>query len=106
LPAGTIIIGAVGIAEGGMIGTAVALDTPGENSCEVCAETRPPLAQSNTVHSAKQAPRSNHRTDVSRISAAMPDAVLNSNRGEFKPAAPVCDPKAGMLGACGPARLD
>jgi hypothetical protein len=99
LPAGTIIIGAVGIAEGGMIGTAVALDTPGENSCEVCAEIGRLVAQDNPKHSTAQAPCSNHAADVARISAAMPGAVLDLNRGEFKPIAPVCDLRIAMLGA-------
>jgi hypothetical protein len=106
LPAGTIIIGWVGIADGGMIGTAAAPDAPGENSCDVCAETWPPLAQSNTKHSAKQALRHNQAADVARFFAAMPAAVLDSNRGEFKPNVQVCRLQAIMLGACGPARLE
>jgi nitroreductase len=86
LPAGTIIIGCVGIADGGMIGTAVALEVPGENSCEVCAETAPPLAQSNAEHSTKQAPSNRQTGDVSRIPDLMENAVLDRNQGKFKPA--------------------
>jgi hypothetical protein len=86
LPAGTIIIGWVGIADGGMIGTAVAAEEPGENSCEVCAETGMPLVQNNPKHSAAKAPRNDNAVNVSRISVAMQDAVLGRNQGKFKPA--------------------
>jgi hypothetical protein len=87
LPAGTIIIGCVGIADGGMIGMAVAVDEPGENSCEVCAETGPPLAQSNAKHSTQQAPSNKQTGDVARSSDLMETAVLDRNQGKFKPAA-------------------
>jgi hypothetical protein len=92
LPAGTIIIGWVGIADGGMIGTAVALDAPGEKSWEVCAETRLLCAQNNTKHSTEQRPRNDIAADVSGI-LAMQDSVLGPNQGEFKPNQPRLSPK-------------
>jgi hypothetical protein len=50
-----------------MIGTAVALDEPGENSCEVCALTGLLCAQSNTKHNAEQRPRTEIAADVAAI---------------------------------------
>jgi hypothetical protein len=92
LPAGTISIGGVGIADGGMIGVAVALEEPGENNCEVCAPTTelcsPEQAQSNITNAAaRQTP-----ADVTRL--FMTDRILSltpmrrlfsPNRGDFKP---------------------
>jgi hypothetical protein len=98
LPAGTIIIGWVGIADGGMIGIAVALDVPGENSCELCAETRLLCVQNNTKHRAKQIPRIVTATDVSAI-LIMQASVLGSNQGEFKPHNRVCRRNNAMLRA-------
>jgi hypothetical protein len=106
LPAGTIIIGCVGIADGGMIGTAVAVDAPGEKSCEVCAETRLPLAQSNAKHSTKQAPRSRQAANVFRISVAMQDAVLGRNQGEFKPTSAGLSPNGRHARRFSPRTLD
>jgi hypothetical protein len=71
LPAGTIIVGCNGMAEGGMIGEAVELAVPGENNCEVCAATRLPLAQNNTKHSAAQQRRNEIITDVAGARARM-----------------------------------
>jgi hypothetical protein len=95
LPAGTIIIGWVGIADGGMIGTAVAVEAPGEKSCDVCAQTRSPLAQNNPKHSAARAPRNDNAVNVSRMCVAMQAAVLDRNQGKFKPAPAGLSPQGG-----------
>jgi hypothetical protein len=55
----------------GMIGDAVELAVPGENSCEVCAETTLLLAQNNTKHSAAQRRRNEIIADVAGILACM-----------------------------------
>jgi hypothetical protein len=87
LPAGTIIIGGAGIADGGMIGAAVALLAPGANSCEVCAATSPAGIATSSASAAAHAAGLRATANVTGCRAPMPAPFFILNRGDFKPAA-------------------